>query len=47
MVKVTVIIEEKTAESDREHTAVFEGDELTSAEGQAVDWLHEQDTGYF
>ena len=47
MIKVTVIIEEKTEESDREHTAIFEGDDLTSAECQAVDWLREQDTGYF
>lgn len=42
MIKITVIIEEKTAEVDREHTAVFDGDELTSPECQAIIWLRGQ-----
>ena len=47
MIMVTVIIEEKTAESDREHTAIFEGDVLTSPEGQAIIWLREQQRSIF
>ena len=47
MIRVSVIIEEKTAKWDHEHIVVFEGDELTSAESQAIIWLRERQKDAF